>query len=104
MAVPRQEVKNLLLAAGDGSQSFHDGTRSLSRGLSGRSKQHLRGEQETVSIDVHRSTSDILEKETVLLRNKAANLTWTQSLALSPNITARIVCRAHKHSKLPIIC
>lgn len=40
--IPCQEIKDLLFAAGDGSQSFHNSTRSLPCSLSGRSKKHLR--------------------------------------------------------------
>lgn len=42
MEIPRKEIKDLLFAAGDGSQSFHNGTRSLPCSLSGWSKQHLK--------------------------------------------------------------
>lgn len=39
---PGEEVQDLLLAARDGGQSFHNGAGCLPRGLRRRSEEHLR--------------------------------------------------------------
>lgn len=44
--VPGEEVKDLLLAAGDGGQRLHDGAGRLPGSLCRRSKEHLRGRGE----------------------------------------------------------
>lgn len=41
MEIPCKEIKDLLFTAGDGSQRFHNSTRSLPCSLSGWSKKHL---------------------------------------------------------------
>ena len=43
LMVPGEEVKDLLLAAGDGGQRFHDGAGRLPCSLCRRSKEHLQG-------------------------------------------------------------
>lgn len=41
--VPGEQVEDLLLAAGDGGESFHNGTGCLPRSLRRRSEEHLQG-------------------------------------------------------------
>lgn len=50
--VPGEEVKDLLLAAGNGGKSFHDGTGCLPSSLRGGSKEHLQdtGEKPLVQM------------------------------------------------------
>lgn len=55
--IPGEEIKDLLLPAGDGGQGLHDGAGSLPGSLGGRSEQHLeQGQKRSGQTDGHRST------------------------------------------------